>query len=768
MRRGRRRSVGSVLVLVALATAGSAWAFQSLPSSGAQVNDDAAAGIDKTRGVEVSDVNGGSLTAGAPAVPWAIFEQFTAAHDQVFVRAFAGGAWSTKGTGTVGGVSGGSSTFPGSLNFDQAVSGQSPSIDFAGAGRTVPWATWGERTTSLGGKSQVFASRFDNAGDANQGKWIFAGQARAAGVPSLNLHTDKDAENSTVAGGSVSDPSKPGPWITWAERGENAPGVDRNQVFVVKPVGPGATSCVGVKPAAVDPNAAPAGGFCWQQVGIERLGGDPSLNVDRTRDAIEPDVAFAGPNDSVPWVVWYEQNPGTSGLTTSQLVFAAKGVAPATAPTGTVDGGLEWVAVGKTGQGVLDASADGGPCAADATAEAACALNVDPSHDAEDPRIAAGTMDPASPAVPWVVWDELDANLIQKVFVARLVGGTHFELANGGAPISSGTLASTPADITFSGNTPYVTWHQQTSPSLRNVIVGHFVNAANPMFVIDSNSFTTDSDQIVPISSTCTANPFDGDGAACQGGAVGTPFALLTIGATTQGLFAQAYDIDPPATGVATAISTSAGTLNGSVNPEGTRTSVSFQYGPTSGYGQSTPAQIIGPDGAPAFFTASIGGLAPSTTTHYRVVATTDFGVKVGADQLFTTMPAAPPPPPPVIDRMPPRLTLKLGAKTTLGKLIAAGKLKISVAVNEASTVRITPTTKVKVRKKLRAVSIGKVTTSRFTKPSKRTLTVAFSKAGKAILRKLDKATITLTIRATDRAGNHSTRTVSVTVKRHT
>ena len=31
------------------------------------------------------------------------------------------------------------------------------------------------------------------------------------------------------------------------------------------------------------------------------------MNVDPTRDGIEPDMAFTGANDTVPWVVWYEQ-----------------------------------------------------------------------------------------------------------------------------------------------------------------------------------------------------------------------------------------------------------------------------------------------------------------------------------------------------------------------------------------------------------------------------------------------------------------------------
>src|SRR5207244_8924737 len=48
--------------------------------------------------------------------------------------------------------------------------------------------------------------------------------------------------------------------------------------------------------------------------------------------------------------------------------------------------------------------------------------------------------------------------------------------------------------------------------------------------------------QRAPISSTCTANPFNADGAACQGRAIGTPFFLFTAGAPgSKKLFAEAF-----------------------------------------------------------------------------------------------------------------------------------------------------------------------------------------------------------------------------------
>jgi hypothetical protein len=225
-RRLGRSTIALAGTVAVLASAGSALALQGLPVGG-QVNSDPTAGIDPTLSVggdepTNADVVGGALTAGKIAVPWAVFRQTEAApppaKDQIFSRSFAGGVWTTRGAGTVGGNSSAAPDFRGSLNFDQHEDGEAPSIDFAGAGRTVPWATWYEDTAAFGGKKQIFASRFD----ATQNKWVFSGQGRGLGtgtvpVPSLNISTAQDAENPSVAGGSAADPTKPGPWVTWQE-----------------------------------------------------------------------------------------------------------------------------------------------------------------------------------------------------------------------------------------------------------------------------------------------------------------------------------------------------------------------------------------------------------------------------------------------------------------------------------------------------------------------------------------------------------------------
>jgi hypothetical protein len=667
-RRSRRGAIAAAGAVAALAVTGSAAAFQPLPS-GDQVNNDLAAGINPALSVAAedpanADVVGGALGAGKPAVPWSIFQQTEGAGkaDQIFSRSFAGGQWTTRGNGTVGGLSSGpNQPFPGSLNFDQGQDGEVPSIDFAGAGRTVPWATWYEMSRDFGANN-IFASRFDNTGDANQGKWIFGGQSRGTSatgnvpIPSLNIHPDQPAVNPSVAGGSAVDPTKPGPWVTWQEK---SPQTLTQQIFVERPIGPAAPNCDGVKPAGV-PDASghvPAiGGFCFQQVGVPRVGptSDPSLNVDPTRDGVEPDIAFTGASDGVPWVVWYEQNntktTGANKLADNELVFAAKGVSDGVG----ANGGFHWQVVGSGLSGTLDTTgANGfGTCGANLANEQQCSLNANPLADAEDPRVAAGTLNPANPTVPWVVWDETVGGGLHQVFVGRLVGtgaAAHFALVNNGQPISIAGHDATRADITFSGNTPYVTFHENLGNGPR-VLVGHFVNPADPTFTLDSSDVpTANVDVRAPISSGCTANPFNADGASCQGGAAGTPFFLdsNSNGSGPLGLFANAYQPDTPVTGGASAISTSTATVSGSVNPEGAAVKASFQFGTTTAYGQSTATQLIAPGNAPAPFSAALTGLPAGTVIHYRAVATSDFGTFVGEDRTLTTVASPAPGPAP-------------------------------------------------------------------------------------------------------------------------
>jgi hypothetical protein len=776
-RKLRRRGVAVAGTVAVLAAAGTASAFQGLPPGG-QVNDDIAAGINPALSVNGedptnADVVGGALTAGKVAVPWAIFRQQEAsgAKDQVFSRSFAAGAWTTRGVGTVGGRSSAAPTFSGSLNFDQGQDGEAPAIDFAGAGRTVPWATWYEDTSGAGfGAENVFASRFDNTPDANQGKWIFAGQGRGLGggtvpVPSLNIHTNQDAENPSVAGGSAADATKPGPWVTWQET-TTLPVNGADQIFVSRPETPLTANCDGVTPGGVADGTGhvPAvGGFCFQQTGAGRVGpgsADPSLNVDPTRNGIEPDITFTGKNaagvqDGVPWVVWYETgdtNHAISGLThDNEMVFAAKGLADATPGRG----GFSWTAVGNKGSALLDASGTNhfGGCAATDTAEEGCSLNANPAADAEDPRVAAGTMNPANPTVPWVVWDEGTPGA-QQVFVSRLVGGTQFVLANDGAPISNGPNGASRPDITFSGNTPYVTWREDIGGGVEKAFVGHFVNAADPKFVLDESDVplatTAQADVREPISSGCTANPFNQDGAACQGSAVGTPFFLFTSQpASALSLFSDAYQSSTPITGAASGVTTSAATVAGAVNPNGAAVRVSFQFGTTTAYGQATAVQTLGPDDTADLFTAVLAGLPAGTTIHYRAIATGDFGTLAGADQTLKTTSPPPPPTPGKAKAGKPHVsgTSVTDLITCTGQTSCKVTMKLTVKETRKhhKIVAVSASHKSKPKVTHKVVVLG-TTSATIPAGQSKTLRISLNKKGRALLKARHHLTATLTV----------------------
>lgn len=92
----------------------------------------------------------------------------------------------------------------------------------------------------------------------------------------------------------------------------------------------------------------------------------------------------------------------------------------------------------------------------------------------------------------------------------------------------------------------------------------------------------------------------------------------------------------------ATALNDTSVALNGSVNANGTSTTVEFEYGLTSEYGNvvaANPASVTGSASTTVSLTA--GDLQPGTTYHFRVVARNVNGTIAGNDMTFTTTDAA-------------------------------------------------------------------------------------------------------------------------------
>jgi len=252
-----------------------------------------------------------------------------------------------------------------------------------------------------------------------------------------------------------------------------------------------------------------------------------------------------------------------------------------------------------------------------------------------------------------------------------------------------------------------------------------------------------------PISSGCSATPFNADGAACQGGAVGTPFFLFTNGSPLRGLFADAYQPETPITGTASGVSTSTAVVSGAVNPAGASVNVFFEFGTTTAYGQSTPPQKTDPNNAATPFAASLTGLPAGTTIHYRAVAASDFGKFVGGDQTLTTAP-----PPKSKDGKASAGHAKVSGTSASVRVSCTGeagatcKLTLKLTVTETfkghKLISVTARKKKKVTKKLVVVGTASVT---LTAGQSRTVRITLNGTGKRLLEK--RRTLKVTLRVT-------------------
>jgi hypothetical protein len=167
-------------------------------------------------------------------------------------------------------------------------------------------------------------------------------------------------------------------------------------------------------------------------------------------------------------------------------------------------------------------------------------------------------------------------------------------------------------------------------------------------------------------------------GAACDIGAYELAPGVVTTGAA----------------GAVTAVSADLGGI--AANPDAAGAAASFQYGPTTAYGLATATQPLVPAAAAAPVGASIGGLAPATTYHFRLVLTNAAGTAVGADQTFVTAagPAAPAPPVvalPVLSGLsvsPTSFRASTSAKTITKRAGATVKYKLTRAARVRFTVQ--------------------------------------------------------------------------------
>jgi hypothetical protein len=86
-------------------------------------------------------------------------------------------------------------------------------------------------------------------------------------------------------------------------------------------------------------------------------------------------------------------------------------------------------------------------------------------------------------------------------------------------------------------------------------------------------------------------------------------------------------------------------TLRATVNPNGSRTTVYFEWGLTTSYGNRTTEQNVEPTSISVDISASLSNLTPDTLYHWRVVAINQFGSAYSPDLTFRTLTSGSQPP---------------------------------------------------------------------------------------------------------------------------
>ena len=206
--------------------------------------------------------------------------------------------------------------------------------------------------------------------------------------------------------------------------------------------------------------------------------------------------------------------------------------------------------------------------------------------------------------------------------------------------------------------------------------------------------------------------------------------------------------VPPPTavTGDAGFLTTTAATVNGTVNPNTIATTFHFDLGTSPAYGAATPERSAGSGTTLDPVSEALSGLTPGTTYHYRLVATSAGGTTAGEDRTFTTTGTSPGQGGGGGDVVAPRIT---GLTLKPGAFAAGRRARITVTVSEAATLRFT------VQRRRGGRKARYVTRGRFAKKGKAGRNrIAFR--GRLKGRKLPAGRYRLRVVATDAAGNRS------------
>jgi hypothetical protein len=229
----------------------------------------------------------------------------------------------------------------------------------------------------------------------------------------------------------------------------------------------------------------------------------------------------------------------------------------------------------------------------------------------------------------------------------------------------------------------------------------------------------------------------------------------------TTDIGADEFYLAPAATtGAAGAVTDHSATLSGSVTAKGAPTTYRFQYGPTTAYGSATPVTAAGLGTAAVVAGATLSGLRPATTYHFRIVATNSGGVARGVDRTFTTT-AAP-------TATPPATQAFAGVRLVSTRLRFAHRfITVKLTCPAATDGRCSGRTKLTARRRRTSarVTLGRTTFSIAAGLQAR-VRVRASRAGRRRLAGVRRLRGRATNAARNAAGQSRTTAASVTIRR--
>jgi 6-phosphogluconolactonase (cycloisomerase 2 family) len=205
----------------------------------------------------------------------------------------------------------------------------------------------------------------------------------------------------------------------------------------------------------------------------------------------------------------------------------------------------------------------------------------------------------------------------------------HFPRAALPAPVAvtgaASAVRTTGADVAGQvnprGQQTATTFEYGTSPSFGTI---------SPVIALD------DADALEPVAASLTGlSP----GTTYYYRLVATNASGTTFGAVASFTTAPGSLAPLAITGGASGVSATGATLSAAVDPQGSATAFTFEYGTTNDFGSISAVDSAGSASASQPVSLPITGLTPGTEYRYRIVATNANGTTAGAVGSFTTAP---------------------------------------------------------------------------------------------------------------------------------